>query len=241
MLRPISRIYMVALKTFTNLPIERQEEIIQVSLGEFALHEYETASLSAIISKLNIAKGSFYRYFESKQSLYFFLLDHCINLRIKNDNEYIDASVTDFFELLVQHFSAKIQYDKKFPLHSAFLYNVLQEKNNDELGNIQLISKSKALDGIKKSVAEQVKKGTFRRDIDVDAISFMVLQTHLSVFDYIALKHKADFRKNIREGKPLYSTPEEVILNVTRQFTSILKDGLLKKNKTAATRQSKWK
>ena len=64
---------MVALKTFKNLPPERQEEIILVSLEEFALHEYETASLSAIISKLDLAKGSFYRYFENKHRLLIYI------------------------------------------------------------------------------------------------------------------------------------------------------------------------
>ena len=50
---------MVALKTFQNLPAERQQEIIQVSLREFAVKGFELASLSDIISSLGLAKGSF--------------------------------------------------------------------------------------------------------------------------------------------------------------------------------------
>ncbi len=217
---------MVALKTFTNLSAQRQQQIIMAALEEFALHEYQVASLSNIISKLKLAKGSFYRYFESKRALYFFLMEHCIEVRLKNDEALIDTAGTDFFELMVQHFAAKIQFDKKFPLHSAFMYNVLQEKNSDELGNIQLSSKTKVLAVIKKMVSAWVKKKKLRKDLDIDAVSFMVLQTQLSVFDYIAIKHNVDFRKNIREKQVLYMLPDKDILAVTRQFVDILKNGI---------------
>ena len=69
---------MVALRTFINLSPERQKEIIENSLKEFALNEYQTASISNIVTDLGIAKGSFYRYFESKKDLYFYLIDYCI-------------------------------------------------------------------------------------------------------------------------------------------------------------------
>lgn len=49
------------LKTFENLPPERKKEIINAGLEEFSLHDFRSASLSKIIEKLGIAKGSFYR------------------------------------------------------------------------------------------------------------------------------------------------------------------------------------
>ena len=222
---------MVALKTFQNLTHERQEEIITVCLEEFALHEYQAASLSTIVSNLKLAKGSFYRYFENKQSLFFFLLNHCTEVRLKNDEAYINNATTDFFELMTQHFAAKIQFDKQFPLHSAFLYNVLQEKNNDELGNIQLISKLKTIEIIKKLVEIQTKKEILRTDIDIDTISFMVFQTQLLILDYIALTYKIDFRENIRNNKRLYDLPEKVLTKVSAHFIEILKNGIINNKK----------
>jgi TetR/AcrR family transcriptional regulator len=222
---------MVALKTFNNLPETRRDEIITACLEEFALHEYETASLSTIVTSLKLAKGSFYRYFESKQALYLFLLDHCTDVRLKNDEKYINNSTSDFFELLAQHFAAKIQFDKRFPLHSAFLYNVMQEKNNDELGNIQLTSKLKVLEIIKHLVATQTKKKVLRSDLDNDTISFMILHTQLLIIDYIAITYKIDFRENIRHKKPLYSLPEKELLRISRYFIEILKNGIINKQK----------
>lgn len=220
---------MVALKTFNNLSFERQEEIIAVCLEEFALHEYQAASLSTIVNKLGLAKGSFYRYFESKQSLYFFLLDYCTEIRLKNDEAHIPDASVDFFELIVQHFSAKIRFDHKFPLHSAFLYNVMQEKNNDELGNVQLISKLKVLQIIKELVDKQTGEQVLRTDIPMETIAFMVFQTQLLITDYIALTYAVDFRENIRNRNRLYDLPEKELTEICRQFVEILKNGIIKR------------
>ena len=53
-----------------NLTEERKKEIIDTCLREFALHDYNEVSLSKIIAELGLAKGSFYRYFETKRDLY---------------------------------------------------------------------------------------------------------------------------------------------------------------------------
>jgi|GEM_PF-309565 len=225
-LRPVSRNCMVALKTFNNLTEERKEQVLSVCLREFSLHDYETASLSGIVAQLGLAKGSFYRYFESKKSLYLYLIDYCIQARVIHDEGLVDRDATDFFALMLQHFGAKMSFDRKYPLHSAFLYNVLQERNNEELGDIKLYSKERVLGVIRVMVGEWVKRGQLRADLDVDTIAFMVLQTQLSIFDYIALRYHVDFSSNIREKGILYDLPEAELLSISRQFVNLLKNGI---------------
>ena len=219
---------MVALKTFKNLTTERQAEIIAVCLEEFALHEYQTASLSTIVSNLKLAKGSFYRYFENKQTLYFFLFDYCTEVRLKNDKSFIKTETTDIFDLMLQHFESKIKFDKLFPLESAFLQNVLVERNNDELGNIQLKSKSKILVMIKNLVKKQVEIGNLRQDIDINVISFLMLQIQISIVDFIALNLNIDFRARIKTEKKLHNISEKKMLEISKQFIAVLKNGIIK-------------
>ncbi len=226
LLRPHSRNCMVALKTFNNLPEERKEQVLTVCLREFSLHDYDTASLSGIVSELGLAKGSFYRYFENKKSLYLYLIDYCIQARVIHDEGLVDRDTTDFFVLMLQHFGAKMSFDRKYPLHSAFLYNVLQERNNEELGDIKLYSKERVLSVIRVMVGEWVKRGQLRADLDIDTIAFMVLQTQLSIFDYIALRYHVDFSSNIREKGILYDLPEAELLSISRQFVNLLKNGI---------------
>jgi AcrR family transcriptional regulator len=220
---------MVALKTFNNLTQQRQQEIIGVCLEEFAFNDYQSASLSTIIKKLDLAKGSFYRYFESKQSLYFYLLDYAVQQRLENDKAFIQHRPEDFFDLIILHFRAKVHFDKTQGVVSAFLYNVLREKNTEELGNIQVIRKQKALDIMYQLVDQYVENGQLRNDIDRKILAWHVLQTQLSIFEFLELHYQQDFRQNIQNNKQLYNLPEEELVAIAQQFVEIQKNGF--KNK----------
>jgi AcrR family transcriptional regulator len=61
-------------QTFFNLPDEKREQILQIAIDEFAENDYENASISRIVARAGIAKGSFYQYFADKEDLYAYLL-----------------------------------------------------------------------------------------------------------------------------------------------------------------------
>jgi AcrR family transcriptional regulator len=60
--------------TFFRLPDERRELVADEAIAEFAERSYSEASLSRIARRTDIAKGSFYQYFENKLDLYRWLL-----------------------------------------------------------------------------------------------------------------------------------------------------------------------
>lgn len=62
--------------TWWNLDEIKRSQIISATLHEFATHQYDDASLSAIVKQLGIAKGSMYQYFADKQELYQFILQY---------------------------------------------------------------------------------------------------------------------------------------------------------------------
>jgi len=61
-------------QTFFNLPDEKREQILQVAINEFAENDYDSVSISRIVARAGIAKGSFYQYFADKEDLYAYLL-----------------------------------------------------------------------------------------------------------------------------------------------------------------------
>ncbi len=69
-------------QTFFNLPEEKREQIIQVAIDEFAENDYENVSISRIVARAGIAKGSFYQYFEDKDDLYAYLLGRLTQAKI---------------------------------------------------------------------------------------------------------------------------------------------------------------
>jgi TetR/AcrR family transcriptional regulator len=62
-------------QTFFNLAEEKRQQILQVAIDEFAENDYENVSISRIVARAGIAKGSFYQYFTDKEDLYAYLLE----------------------------------------------------------------------------------------------------------------------------------------------------------------------
>ncbi len=61
--------------TFFNLPEDKRNLILELAIDEFAGQDYDKASISNIVARAGIAKGSFYQYFEDKRDLYLYLVD----------------------------------------------------------------------------------------------------------------------------------------------------------------------
>ncbi len=62
-------------ETFFNLPEEKRQKIVDIAIEEFAENDYLNASVSNIVSRASIAKGSFYQYFDDKRDLYIYLFE----------------------------------------------------------------------------------------------------------------------------------------------------------------------
>lgn len=61
-------------KTFLNLPIDKQNMIIESAKKEFSNVLFKDASINNIVKMSKISRGSFYMYFESKEDIYFYIL-----------------------------------------------------------------------------------------------------------------------------------------------------------------------
>lgn len=66
-------------KVFNNLEENKKELIFSVCLEEFAGHGYKNASTNRMVKKLGISKGSLFKYFKTKEEIYFFVLDVVVN------------------------------------------------------------------------------------------------------------------------------------------------------------------
>lgn len=93
--------------TFFNLPEEKRRAILDVVIEEFAEHDYKNASLSNIVQRAGIAKGSLYQYFDDKRELYFYLLE----LATQEKKQFLSLStppdpqmnVFDYLRWLMNH------------------------------------------------------------------------------------------------------------------------------------------
>ena len=214
------------LKTFMNLDPKRQKEIIDACLREFALRDYHEVSLSKIILKLGLAKGSFYRYFESKRDLYEYLIAYAKKLNVGLFEKTLQDPGNDILDAWSRFYLEAARLDNAYPVFGGFGYKVSQERNNVVLGNVALKSKIKGIEVLRGIFEEQQKKGNIRKDLDIDQMVYTLLQVQEGVMDYLALKYKIDFKKNIEKGKVLFSIPEETLKKELDGFARILREGL---------------
>ena len=88
-------------ETFFNLPEEKRQNIYNIAIDEFSNKPYEKVSISQIVSRAKIAKGSFYQYFEDKEDLYTYLIDMIGKEKIKfMEKDFDKIEDMDFFEFM---------------------------------------------------------------------------------------------------------------------------------------------
>lgn len=68
-------------QTFYNLSTEKQKKIIKSARKEFSRVPLAEASIQNIVQDADIARGSFYQYFEDKEDLFEYIVEEvAINL-----------------------------------------------------------------------------------------------------------------------------------------------------------------
>lgn len=65
-------------QTFFNLPDDKRQRITDVVIDEFVDNDYGSVSISRIVERAGIAKGSFYQYFEDKEDLAGYLVSQIV-------------------------------------------------------------------------------------------------------------------------------------------------------------------
>ncbi len=215
----------MALKTFQNLTEERQKEILQVAFAEFALKGYDNSSLSSIVKKCGLAKGSFYRYFANKKELYIYLIEVATNQRLSNLEQIIADTSIDFYQLLKLNFLEKIQFDIDNPVIGGFLYKILLEKDNLEIAEVVASLKERIIEQTQMILKLPQYKLNIHEE-DYHLVAYHIFQMQLWLYDYIALKFNINTNKNIQEAKPVLSIPAKEIEKLVDKSIALIKNGI---------------
>ena len=86
-------------KSFLSLPGKEQDEFFDMALEVFAHEPYQQASLSTLLNKAGIAKGTFYQYFSDKLDLYDYLVTNVFALKQFYLKSRMPEQPDDFFRV----------------------------------------------------------------------------------------------------------------------------------------------
>jgi len=171
--------------TFKNLPEVKRKLIEEAAFNEFADHGFDNASINRIVEKADIAKGSFYQYFEDKGDLYKYILN-CIGERklayispiLKNPADH------DFFTLLEEIYRVGLAFAKDNPRAGRIGFEVYKNQSNPLFKEIyqESMEKGRAFFGSLLELA--ISKGTVDPQIDTGFIIHMLIHLQVASFDY---------------------------------------------------------
>ena len=105
-------------QTFQNLPEDKKKKILEAAKNEFSRVSVTEASINNIVTSANIARGSFYQYFESKEDLLLFMVNEeseevkkMVDKKIKEKGDIFETFIF-FYDKIIK--TCKDNKDKKF-------------------------------------------------------------------------------------------------------------------------------
>ena len=98
--------------TFFNLPAEKKHKILKAANKEFARVPLEQASIKNIVEDAEIARGSFYQYFENKQDLFDYIMTSKTGDMEKNLMEMIENENGNIINIFITMYDHLIEVGK---------------------------------------------------------------------------------------------------------------------------------
>lgn len=209
-------------QTFLNLPDEKRQKFIDTAIEEFALNDYQNASITTLVKKMGIAKGSVYQYFENKKDLYYYLIEYIGTKKLDSTGEYMQKTGSDFWKWYKKLSFESIRFDLDHPMFGCFLATVARERNNDEIGNIALKNKKESIRFFQKVLDKQQKKGNISKKADTETAAFILTQISYGLTDIICLEKKIDLRAKAKLGEQVTEASDEDIKQMLKKTMASL-------------------
>lgn len=195
-------------QTFWNLPSDKREALIAIAVDEFATNDYDSASISRIVARAGIAKGSIYQYFADKQDLFLYLL----NLSNQKRLDYIQqeappAEQIGFWDLLRWQIAASTRAALAYPQLTRLFYRAVQ-------GNLPFRSaivqdmRTMALTHWTQFVQQGIARGDIDPQIEPELAAVVLSAVFSEIGSYITARLELDAQPLHELDPARFQTPE---------------------------------
>lgn len=159
--------------TYFNLPEEKRNMLFQEALQEFSRYPYERASLSAIVNRAGIAKGSMYQYFDGKKDLY----EHFMQEVYRKKREFMQpvwdsGDSVNFFQLSSAYYRRSWQFARQYPLYHRATVNFWESRDANVRDEI-LRKKEVRITEFTELLELGLQKGVISPQVSKDAVWFV--------------------------------------------------------------------
>lgn len=207
-------------KLFFDLHEEKRTRITQAALSEFAEKTYRESSTNCIVKKAGISKGSLFKYFDTKEDLYFYILDHVLENFLQELKKEVTKLSQNLLERVAKYAELEFSWYLKNPTQYKFIKRAFFDSDSEIF---QKIEKRYKLDSGRfyHSIFQDINFDRFKWDKQK---IFDVLQWLLKGFNEEFIKKTILSDNNLKNVKENY-------LRELREYLTIIKEGLCKEGK----------
>lgn len=212
--------------TFTNLAEEKKQRFIAAALEEFAHKEFQSASISAIVKKLGISKGSVYQYFEDKLDLWLFLKQHAEQVKLTYIRAVNRANYPGFWAYYRAMYENGINFDLENPLCSLFLYRIGFKESSPQVLPYLHNWQAQANEMFITLIKSEQESGAFNKGITPEIAAHFMTTMSMSIADLMQNRYQVNFDENIQNGKPLFGHNKSELLKAVDELIMLLEKAL---------------
>jgi AcrR family transcriptional regulator len=164
-------------QTFENLPEEKRRRLVDLAIEEFTEHPYAQASLSRIVARAGIAKGSIYQYFDDKLDLYRWLLTREVAHR---KQEHLATAVPptsgDLFDRLGAMYLIGLRFMLSHPRLARLGARALEPSGDPGADRVHEELRRIGLDGVRAMIEGARGRGEVAASVDIDLAAHVIAQ-----------------------------------------------------------------
>lgn len=186
-------------ETFFNLKKQKQNRVIKAAVNEFAQNGYTKGSITRIVEDAEIAKGSYYQYFEGKKDLFIYL----IKLALEKKDEYLSQELKDdidqdFFSYWRNFNIANLKFASKNPQLAKISVEQLKLPSIDKIDFLIKGYKEEQKSVFEKLLKKAIRNNVIRKDIESKYLIDLVYKINYFILEYFfEYKEKKKFNQFI--------------------------------------------
>jgi AcrR family transcriptional regulator len=217
------------LKTFENLPKEKQRRIIDAIAGVIAEKGYYHATVADICKAANISNGALYKYFKSKEDVFRSIIQYQYRgtqLIFASENNSAFSPQKTIFKHLSELLEKIVESLERYPQYYCIYYDL----GSPSMQRFAVSSAQKLEEPSFEFCLKLAKEGQKRGEIDpsIDTkVAALILDNHITLFIFSCISpyHDERFRNFFGKYDTAF-TKDEKIKAILKSVRSVLKGRL---------------
>ena len=181
--------------TLDKIKPAKREKLLSEAAKLFAQRGYNQADMAELATRVGVAKGSLYNYFESKQELYLYVCRDGLERSRQAVYGGLDPD-WDVYRQLEHVFTQGAAFARRHPEYLILYLNVSSAGLEPFAEKMSLEVEKYTADHLKAVLARDIERGLLRSDLNVNQAAFWINSLYIVFLASLVSRH---FQIRMRE------------------------------------------